>query len=137
MYIESYTMLHFCPYHERLEANTAYMRTDSQIKFCPNIMGSIHNIKTPDDQTIEISIYTSFSIHILRSTSQSHFLFMRLTSTLQYNENIVVLRDARSKFELYSYQRIYCEYYYLILQNISLLTSFYSIIELHGALSLQ
>ena len=82
MHIELYTMLYSCPYHERLEANTAYMRTDSQIKFCPNIMGSIHNIKTPDDHTIEISIYTSCSIHILRSTSQSHFLFMRLTSTV-------------------------------------------------------
>ena len=82
MHIESYNKLCFCPYHERLEANTAYMRTDSQIKFCPNIMGSIHNIKTPDDQTIEISIYTSCSIHILRYTSQSHFLFMRLTSTV-------------------------------------------------------
>ena len=82
MHIELYTMLYFCPYHKRLEANTAYMQTDSQIKLCPNIMGSIHNIKTPDDQTIEISIYTSFSIHILRSTSQSHFLFMRLTSTV-------------------------------------------------------
>ena len=82
MHIESYTMLYFCPYHERLEANTTYMRTDSQIKFCPNIMGSIHNIKTLDDQTIEISIYTSCSIHILRSKSQSHFLFMRLTSTV-------------------------------------------------------
>ena len=82
MHIELYTMLHLCPYHERLEANTAYMRTDSQIKLCPNIIGGIDNIKTPDDQTIEISIYTSCSIHILRSTSQSHFLFMRLTSTV-------------------------------------------------------
>ena len=82
MHIETYTMLYFCPYHERLEANTAYMRTDSQIKICPNIMGSIHNTKTLDDQTIMISIYISFNIHILRSTSQSHFLFMRLTSTV-------------------------------------------------------
>ena len=82
MHIESYNMLYFCPYHERLKANTAYMQTDSQIKFCPNIMGSIHNIKTLDDQTIMISVYTSRSIHILLSTSQSHFLFMRLTSTV-------------------------------------------------------
>ena len=82
MHIESYTMLYFYPYHERLEANTAYMQTDSQIKFCPNIMGSIHNIKTPDDQNIIISIYTSCSIHILRSKSQSHSLLMRLTSTV-------------------------------------------------------
>ena len=82
MYIESYTMLYFCPYHERLEANTAYMQTDSQTKFCPNIMGSIDNIKTLDDQTIMISIYTSCSIHILLSTSKSHFLFMRLASTV-------------------------------------------------------
>ena len=82
MHIESYTMLYFYPYHERLEANTAYMQTDSQIKFCPNIMGSIHNIKTLDDQTIMISIYTSRSIHIFLPTSQSHFLLMRLTSTV-------------------------------------------------------
>ena len=73
MHIESYTMLYFYPYHERLEANTAYMQTDSQIKFCPNIMGSIHNIKTLGDQTTMISIYTSSSIHILLSASQSHF----------------------------------------------------------------
>ena len=82
MHIESYTMLYSCPYHERLEVNAAYMRTDSQIQFRPNILGSIHNIKTPDDWTIMISIYASCSIHILRSTSQSHFLFMRLTSTV-------------------------------------------------------
>ena len=82
MHIESYTVLYFCPYHERLEANTAYMRTDSQIQLCPNILGSIHNIKTLDDQTIMISVYTSCSIHILRSTSQSHLLLMRLTSTV-------------------------------------------------------
>ena len=82
MHIESYNMLYFCPYHERLKANTAYMQTDSQIKFCPNIMGSIHNIKTLDDQTIMISIYISCSIHISLSTNQSHFLFMRLTSTV-------------------------------------------------------
>ena len=69
MHIELYTMLYLCPYHEQLEANTAYMRTDSLIKFCPNIRGSIHNIKTLDDQTIMISVYTSCSIHILRSTS--------------------------------------------------------------------
>ena len=68
MHIESYTMLYFYPYHERLEANTAYMQTDSQIKFCPNIMGSIHNIKTLDGQTITISIHTRCSTHILRST---------------------------------------------------------------------
>ena len=82
MHMESYTMLYFCPYHERLKDNTAYMQTDSQIKFCPNIMGSIHNIKTLDDQTRMVSVYTSRSIHILLSTSQSHFLFMRLTSTV-------------------------------------------------------
>ena len=82
MHIESYTMLYFCPYYDQLEVNTAYMRTDSKIKFCPNIMGSIYNIKTLDDQTIVISMYTSCRIHTLRSTSQSHFLFMRLTSTV-------------------------------------------------------
>ena len=69
MHIELYNVLYFRPYHERLEANTAYMRTDSLIKFCPNIRGSIHNIKTLDDQTITIGVYTSCSIHILRSTS--------------------------------------------------------------------
>ena len=82
MHIESYMMLYFCPYHERLEANAAYMRTDSQIQLCPNILGSIHNIKTLDGQTMMISTYTSCSIHIFCSTGQSHFLFMRLTSTV-------------------------------------------------------
>ena len=75
-------MLYFCLYHERLEANTAYMRTDSQIKICTNIMGSIHNIKTLDGQTIMISICTKCSIHILHSTRKSHLLFMRVTSTV-------------------------------------------------------
>ena len=82
MHIESYTMLYLCPYHERLEANTAYMRTDSQIQNCPNIKGSIHNIQILDGQTIMVIIYTRCSIHILLSIRQSHFLFMRLTSTV-------------------------------------------------------
>ena len=68
MYIESYTMLYYYPYHERLESNTAYMQTDSKIKFSPNIMGSIHNIKTLDGQTIMISIHTRFGTHILLYT---------------------------------------------------------------------
>ena len=68
MHIELYTMLYFCPYHKRLEANTAYMQTDSQIKLCPNIMGSIHNIKTLGGQTIAISIHAKCGTHILRST---------------------------------------------------------------------
>ena len=82
MHIELYTMLYSCPYHERLEANTAYMRIDSQIQFCSNILGSIHNIKTLDGQTIAVSTHTRFSTHILCSTRQSHFLFMRLTNTV-------------------------------------------------------
>ena len=82
MHIELYTMLYFCPYHKRLEANTAYIRIDSEIQFCSNILGSIHNIKTLDGQTTAISIHTRFSTHILRSTRQSHFLFMRLANTV-------------------------------------------------------
>ena len=72
MHIESYTMLYFCPYHKRPEANTAYMQTDSQIKLCPNIMGSIHNIKTLDDQTIIISIYNF--IHIVNEICIDNFI---------------------------------------------------------------
>ena len=68
MHIESYNMLYSCLYHERLEVNAAYMQTDSQIQFCPNILGSIHNIKTLDGQTIAISTHTKCSTHILCST---------------------------------------------------------------------